>query len=259
MSILDKIVASKREEIIVHQRQEPLEFLKDRALYHQPRREFIEALKTSPYGIIAEFKRKSPSKQNINIEARVETIVPQYQSEGAACVSVLTDTPFFGGGLKDLETAHQYGIPLLRKDFIIDDYQIEQAKAYGADCILLIANILSKNQVQELTAKAHELGLAVLLEFYGGEDFSKHDENIQLVGINNRNLNTFEVDYEHAIRMRNELPKDTISVAESAIYSADIYKQLKANGFDAFLMGEYFMKQQDAGAGLKAFINDIKA
>ncbi|MDR7694298.1 indole-3-glycerol phosphate synthase TrpC [Riemerella anatipestifer] len=258
MTILDKIVNCKQEEIQQAKKQTPLEKLKDTPFFHQPTRGFIECLKSNPYGIIAEFKRKSPSKNNINIESKIQDVLPLYKEYGAACVSVLTDTPFFGGSLTDLEEANAYDIPLLRKDFIVDDYQIYQAKAHGADCILLIANILAKSQIEDLTDTAHHLGLDVLLEFYSGEDFDKYYSKLKMVGINNRNLNTFEVDYEHAIRMRNQLPEGTLGVAESAIYSSEIYKKLKHNGFDAFLMGEYFMKQDHIGAALQSFIEEIK-
>ncbi|WKS94487.1 indole-3-glycerol phosphate synthase TrpC [Riemerella columbina] len=258
MSILDQIVQTKKEEIKTAKRQAPIEALTDRPIFNQSRPDFIQRLKETPYSIIAEFKRRSPSKQDINVKAQVSEVVPAYASAGAACVSVLTDTLYFGGSLQDLEEAFAYGIPLLRKDFILDEYQIYEAKAYGASAVLLIANILSKSQVANLASCAHHLGLSVLLEFYGGEDFDKYHQQIELVGINNRNLNTFQVDYQHAIKMRAALPEGVISVAESAIYSPDIYRELKDNGFDAFLMGEYFMKAQQPGEALAQFISEIK-
>lgn len=258
MTILDKIVAHKKEEIAIAKKKTSVEELMDKKYFYRKPLNFIYHLKQNPHGIIAEFKRKSPSKNDINIQAKVDEIVPLYKENGASCVSVLTDEHFFAGSLNDLKTARKYDIPLLRKDFILDVYQLYEAKAYGADCILLIANILTKEEIRDLTDFAHDLGLKVLLEFYGGEDFSKYYSKIKMVGINNRNLNTFEVDYEHAIKMRNELPEDTLTVAESAIYSPEIYKELKANGFDAFLMGEYFMREENAGDQLKNFINQIK-
>ncbi|MGQ1927808.1 indole-3-glycerol phosphate synthase TrpC [Ornithobacterium rhinotracheale] len=258
MSILDKIVAHKKEEIEFEKRRISVEELMDRKHFHRKSMNFAWHLKENPFGIIAEFKRKSPSKSDINIGAKVEDIVPIYKACGAACVSVLTDSHFFGGSLEDLKNARKYGLPLLRKDFILDPYQLYQAKAFGADAVLLIANILERNQIKDLTDYAKDLGLQVLLEFYGGEDFSKYYNKVKMVGINNRNLNTFEVDYQHAIRMRNELPTEVLSVAESAIYSPEIYLELKKNGFDAFLMGEYFMKTNQPEETFKNFIQVIQ-
>uniref|UniRef100_UPI0039A59B24 indole-3-glycerol phosphate synthase TrpC n=1 Tax=Ornithobacterium rhinotracheale TaxID=28251 RepID=UPI0039A59B24 len=258
MNILDKILAYKKQELHEEKKRTSVEELMDRKHFHRKTLNFAWHLQNNPFGIIAEFKRKSPSKSDINLAARVADILPVYKEGGAACASVLTDAHFFGGSLEDLKKARPYGLPLLRKDFIFDPYQLYQAKAFGADAVLLIASLLDRNQIKDLTDYAKELGLQVLLEFYGGDDFSKYYHKVKMVGINNRNLNTFEVDYQHAMRMRAELPSEVVSVAESAIYTPEIYLELKASGFNAFLMGEYFMKTNAPAETFNAFMKAIQ-
>ncbi len=207
-------------------------------------------------GIIAEFKRKSPSKGIINANAKVEDVVKSYEEYGAAGVSVLTDELFFGGSYTDFSTArNSISIPLLRKDFMIDEYQFIEAKAWGADVVLLIAAILSPRQVRDFTNLSHDLSMQVLLELHDETELDHVYHEVDIVGINNRNLKTFEVDIEQSIRMANYLDKDFIKIAESGISSIETLKYFKNNGFQGFLMGEYFMKNMNPAHAFKDFIS----
>lgn len=257
IDILTQIVEHKKLEVSAKKSQKSVEELMDSKYFHRQKLSLKYAVKKSPNGIIAEFKRKSPSKQNINIKAEIDEILPIYKNFNVAGISILTDETFFGGTLQDLRQAKKYSIPLLRKDFIIDPYQIYEAKSYGADAILLIAAILDNYEIKEFTAIAHDVGLEVLLEFHAGEDFLKRPKEIDLVGINNRNLKSFEVDFEHAIKMRSELPADAICVAESGISSAENFLRLKKNNFQGFLIGEFFMKSENLANTFQEFINQI--
>lgn len=257
IDILTQIVEHKKLEVAKQKTYKSVEELMDSKYFHRKKLSLKYALKNSSNGIIAEFKRKSPSKQNINIEAKIDEVLAIYKKFNVAGISILTDERFFGGTLQDLRQARKYTTPLLRKDFIIDPYQIYEAKSNGADAILLIAAILDKYEIKEFIATAHDVGLEVLLEFHAGEDFLKLPKKVDLVGINNRNLKTFEVDFEHAIKMRNELPPDVICVAESGIYSAENFLSLKKNNFQGFLMGELFMKSKNLTQKLQEFIYKI--
>ncbi len=177
-----------------------------------------------------------------------------YEKFGASGVSILTDTDFFGGNFKDILNVRKHiNIPILRKDFMIDEYQFYEAKSMGANVILLIASCLSPNQVQEFTELAHELDLEVLLEIHTEEELKHFNSNIDLVGINNRNLKDFKVDLQHSVQLKDQLPMDTLSVAESGIYSLEDFKYLKEKGFDGFLMGEYFMRNPDPAKAFEEF------
>ena len=207
-------------------------------------------------GIIAEFKRKSPSKGLINGEADVLEVTKSYENFGASGISVLTDSDFFGGSVQDVLTIrNEIKIPLLRKDFMIDEYQFYEAKSIGADVILLIAACLSPSQVKDFTCLSHELGMEVLLEIHTESELTHFNKDIDLVGINNRNLKDFKVDLQHSVHLKNFLPKETLSVAESGIYSVEDFRFLKEKGFNGFLMGEYFMKNQNPGKAFEEFVN----
>lgn len=213
-------------------------------------------LSVNSTGIIAEFKRKSPSKGIINANAKVEDVVKSYEEYGAAGVSVLTDELFFGGSYTDFSTARiSISIPLLRKDFMIDEYQFIEAKAWGADVVLLIAAILSPRQVRDFTKLSHDLSMQVLLELHDETELDHVYHEVDMVGINNRNLKTFEVDIEQSIRMANYLGKDFTKIAESGISSIETLKYFKNNGFQGFLMGEYFMKNMNPAHAFKDFIS----
>jgi indole-3-glycerol phosphate synthase len=209
-------------------------------------------------GIIAEFKRQSPSKGIINAIAGVEEVTKAYEQFGASGISVLTDQSFFGGSLSDLSIAVTRTIPVLRKEFIIDEFQLIEAKAYGASVILLIAACLTKEKTKQLAVMAKSLGLEVLLELHDATELGHICEEVDLVGINNRSLKSFEVNIEHSLQLKNQLPKDKLSIAESGIYDVETFRLLKKEGFDGFLMGEYFMKQADPAAAFEAFTQLIK-
>lgn len=258
MDILQKIIENKRQEVATQKQNVALSELKDHPNFF---RESISLKQTllSKSGIIAEFKRKSPSKGIINADASVSETVTEYQNHGASAVSVLTDETFFGGNTDDFEKARRVlNIPLLRKDFMIDEYQFYQAKAMGADVVLLIAACLSPIQVEEYTILSKELGLEVLLEIHTEEELKHYHPQVDFVGINNRNLKDFKVDLAHSVRLKNQLPEGVLSIAESGIYSVEDYLYLKKKGFDGFLMGEYFMKNQSPGETFETFIKSIE-
>lgn len=257
IDILKKIEAYKKEEVAARKRKVGLPELQSKEFFNRKTISAKERIQQNPYGIIAEFKRRSPSKPNIHLDAKVEEVVPDYVQNGAATVSILTDEHFFGGSPDFIAKVRSEDIPILQKDFMVDEHQIYEAKANGADVILLIAAILEKSKIQEFAALAKSLGLEVLLEFHAGEEFEKLDKNVDLVGINNRNLKTFAVDIQHSVKMRNQLPKERLVIAESGIHSVEDYLMLKNNGFQGFLMGEYFMKHQNPGNALKKFIQKI--
>lgn len=257
MTILDKIIARKEEEIAKAKSKISIEELKNSEFFGRPTFSLKETLKTKS-GIIAEFKRKSPSKGIINDKVSPLEVVSAYEKLGASGISILTDLDFFGGNFQDiLEVRNSINLPILRKDFMIDEYQFYEAKSIGADVVLLIASCLSPNQVQEFTALAHELNLEVLLEIHTEDELQHFNKNMDLVGINNRNLKDFKVDLQHSVNLKNHLPKDTLSVAESGIYSVEDFKYLKEKGFDGFLMGEHFMKDQNPAEKFAEFSNEI--
>lgn len=258
MNILDQIVARKKEEISFSKSQKSLESLKNSVFFERKTFSLKETL-TTKSGIIAEFKRKSPSKGMINGQSDVLEVAKSYEKFGASGISVLTDSDFFGGNFEDiLKIRNEIQIPILRKDFMIDEFQFYEAKSIGADVVLLIAACLSPVQVQEFTELSHELGLEVLLEIHTEEELNHFNENIDLVGINNRNLKDFKVDLQHSVDLKNLLPKGTLSVAESGIYSSEDFKFLKNKGFDGFLMGEYFMKNENPGKAFEEFVSNVK-
>lgn len=252
--ILEEIIVQKRLLIEEQKKIVSMEQLMENAEEETSRLSMREALLSSPTGIIAEFKRKSPSKGWIKEQALAEEIIPAYERNGAAALSILTDQPFFGGSLKDIRTARPLvGIPILRKDFIIDEYQLFQAKVVEANAVLLIAAALTPERCAELAACAHKLGLETLLEIHSEKELSYVGENIDMVGVNNRNLGTFHTDVENSFRLISQLPKDMVLVSESGISSPDTMKRLREAGFKGFLIGENFMKTDNPGKALKEF------
>ena len=260
MTILDKIVEHKRLIVTSRKKEMPLEKLKGLEHYNRKPwslREFLT--NKNKTGIIAEFKRKSPSKGIINNAATVGHVVTEYENAGASAVSVLTDEAFFGGTLNDLLEARKVlNIPLLRKDFIIDEYQIHEAKAYGADVILLIAAILTKEEVEQFASLAKKLGLSMLFEIHHQEELEKLSDDIEIVGVNNRNLKTFEVDIRNSISLSQTIPGRCVKVSESGISEISKIKELKKHGFQGFLIGENFMKTDDPGKAAKEFMKDLR-
>lgn len=252
MTILDKIIERKKEEIAAAKSSISVNKLKDTDFFGRKTYSLKESIKNKN-GIIAEFKRQSPSKGIINKNVQPLEVVSAYESFGASGISILSDHEFFGGNLNDiLSVRNDIKIPILRKDFMIDEYQFYEAKSIGADVILLIASCLSPAQVEEFTALAHELKMEVLLEIHTEDELKHFNSKIDLVGINNRNLKDFKVDLQHSVQLKNLLPKEVLSVAESGIYNLEDFQFLKEKGFDGFLMGEYFMKNTNPA---KAFEN----
>ncbi len=253
--ILSEIIANKRFEVDLQKQSISLEQLQNSLETTVKQRSLKEALKSSSSGIIAEFKRRSPSKGWINRKAQAEDIVPGYANAGASAVSILTDEKFFGGNLKDIKDARPLiDIPILRKDFIVDEYQLYQAKIIGADAVLLIAAALKKEELHALAAKAHELGLEVLLEIHSVEELKYINANMDVIGINNRNLGTFFTDVENSFRLAEQLPSDAVLVSESGISDPATVKRLQKAGFKGFLIGENFMKTDNPELALKSFI-----
>ncbi|MGE5520050.1 MAG: indole-3-glycerol phosphate synthase TrpC [Candidatus Dadabacteria bacterium] len=254
MNILEEIVAHKRKEVEKRKQEMPVSELQRERYFERSalslKKYLVHPRKT---GIIAEYKRKSPSKGIINNRDSVEAVTHAYTAYGASGLSILTDYKFFGGSLDDLMSARDNGLPLLRKDFMIDEYQIIEAKAYGADVILLIAACLSKEQVKTLAETAGKLQLEVLLELHDESELDHICEYVDLVGVNNRNLKTFEVNLEHSVSMAEKIGNGFLKVAESGINSAEDVHYLKQHGFAGFLIGEYFMKQQSPAAAFKEF------
>jgi indole-3-glycerol phosphate synthase len=261
MNILDTIKAQKLKEVANLKAQFSTSFLEEQPLFNSATHSLRKAIESSVTGgIIAEFKRKSPAKGNINLDANVVEVTQGYANATVSGLSVLTDVDFFGARTDDFELARKSNtIPMLRKDFMVDEYQIIQSKAMGADVILLIAKILTKKQMQSYTNLAHELGMEVFLETQNeAEILENMDLNFDLIGINNRNLNSFEVSVENSIRLAQLLPKSSIKIAESGINSLETIQLLKANGFDGFLIGEYFMKEEQPAVKCYELIQKLK-
>lgn len=255
--ILTKILASKREEVERRKRLLSTEQLKER-IGDRPKtiRSMRASLQASPSGIIAEFKRRSPSKGWIHPDACPETVVPAYACGGAAAISVLTDTPWFGGTDDDLRRARELtSLPLLRKDFIVDPYQLYEAREMDADVVLLIAAALSPEQCADLARQARALGLETLLEIHMEAELAYIGTDIDLIGVNNRNLGTFHTDIANSFRLAALLPSDKTLVSESGLHRPEQLRELRAAGFRGFLMGEHFMRTPDPEKELSEFIH----
>jgi indole-3-glycerol phosphate synthase len=258
MNILDKIIAHKRTEVLAAKEKISVEVLQQSAFYKRQTfslKQFL--LDETKTGIIAEFKRKSPSKGIINDTADVVVVTKAYTANGASCLSVLTDEVFFGGSSADLQKARINDIPVLRKDFIIDEYQISEARSIGADVILLIAACLTPERVKELALFAKSLQLEVLLEIHTEEELQHICAETEIVGINNRDLKTFTVDINRSIELSKKIPADKIKIAESGINNIETICTFKKAGFKGFLIGENFMKTNNAGTACQAFINAL--
>lgn len=284
MDILSEITDHKRIEVELQKQAVSPEQLREqvRDLMENspaPRRSMKRALASSPAGIIAEFKRRSPSKGWIYETAKADEIPAAYEAAGASAISILTDAKFFGGSLRDIRTARPLvDIPILRKDFIIDEYQLLQARIAGADAVLLIAACLTQEECADLTARAHALGLEVLLEIHSPRELAYISKDVDMVGVNNRNLGTFVTDVENSFRIAGQL-RQTIAdarnvpdaqgssdtprnlpllVSESGISHPETICRLRTAGFRGFLIGETFMKTPQPGDALKGFIQGIE-
>ena len=259
MNILDKITADKRKEVDLKKSLISAKQLEESFLFERQTISLTERLKNSASGIIAEHKRRSPSKATINQNLNVQDVAKGYENAGVCGMSVLTDGKYFGGSLDDLILARaSSNLPLLRKEFIIDQYQIIEAKAYGADVILLIAAILSKDEIKQFSTLAKQLNLDVLLEVHNEEELHKSImPSIDMLGVNNRNLKTFEVSLETSKLLSEMIPNDFVKVSESGISTVETIKDLKQFGYKGFLIGENFMKTDSPGENAKAFIEEL--
>lgn len=260
MNILDKIVLRKKEEIALAKQQVAVKELEKAANFeHVPYsfRDFL--LDEQCTGIIAEFKRRSPSKGVINDLASVADVTTAYAAAGASALSVLTDADFFGGHPRDLLEARAHNsIPVLRKDFMIDEYQILEAKAWGADIILLIAAILTPKEIVNLAGMAKSLGLNVLLEVHSQQELERSVcKDLDAIGVNNRNLADFTVNIQTSFDLADQIPADFMKISESAISETNTINQLKRVGFNGFLIGENFMKTNDPGAAIRSFVSEL--
>jgi len=259
MNILDQIVTYKVQEVQQCKQHRPIGELKQSPLYRRTTLSMVDFItREDKSGIIAEFKRKSPSKSDINIHASVQHVTKGYVEAGASGISVLTDRHFFGAKIDDIFIARgQNECPILRKDFIIDSYQIHEAKIMGADIILLISEILTASQVDELSAEAKSLGLEVLMEIHSEKQLDKYCNAVDIIGVNNRNLDTFEVSIENSIQLANSIPPDALMISESGISNVQSILKLKEAGFQGFLIGEHFMASANPVETCKAFINEL--
>ena len=261
MNILDQIIEHKRKEVAERKTLWPTRILEKGILFerstHSLKRELLRVDQT---GIIAEFKRQSPSKGIINKDASVEQVSVGYVQSGASALSILTDTKFFGGANEDLAIARKYNsCPILRKDFVIDEYQIIEAKSLGADVILLIASVLTPGEVKSFTNSAHALGLEVLLEVHNEQEFQDNtNANIDLIGVNNRDLKTFEVSIETSKRLSSLIPDVMVKVSESGIDNSTAILELRKFGFKGFLIGQAFMQQTNPEKACHAFIDELR-
>ncbi|MDC7996162.1 indole-3-glycerol phosphate synthase TrpC [Altibacter sp. HG106] len=259
MTILEHITQYKKQEVAAAKEALPLKVLGQSPYFDRSCQSLSEALKNSSTGIIAEHKRRSPSKQVINNQAPLPEVVAGYAKAGVSGISILTDTKFFGGSLTDLCLARQtVSLPLLRKDFVVDEYQLYEAKAFGADAVLLIAACLSDAQLETYTTLANTLGLEVLLEIHNAEELERSkDLPVAMMGVNNRNLKTFEVNVAISEALVSMIPEQMVRITESGISDASTVTSLRLEGYQGFLMGEHFMKQQDPGVAANNFIQQL--
>lgn len=260
MNILEEIIAQKRIEVQQKKLLVPEELLLTAKDFTRKCRSLKEALSsTRSSGIIAEFKRKSPSKGWLKEHASVGQIVKDYHNAGAAGISILTDEIFFGGTLDDLKAGREtIEIPILRKDFIMDEYQLVESKACGADVILLIAAYLTPGRVNELAVKARDLGLEIILEIHHEGELSHICDEVDIVGINNRDLTTFIVDIARSAELAVKVPAGKLMISESGINSDSEVLYLRNYGFSGFLVGEKFMREDNPGKACEDFIDLIK-
>jgi indole-3-glycerol phosphate synthase len=260
MNILDRIIADKKNEVALRKSLFPISYWEASPLFDRPLNRLSARLRSSHSGIIAEHKRRSPSKQTINTKLSVSEVVQGYDKAGACGLSILTDHKYFGGSLEDLNLARATTtLPLLRKEFIIDEYQLIEAKAQGADLILLIAAVLSREEIQTLSTVAQKLDLEVLLEIHNQEELEKSImPSLDLLGVNNRNLKTFEVSLETSRALAPLIPDEFVKVSESGLSDIQSIKTLQSIGYQGFLVGENFMKTTQPGTAAQEFISQLE-
>ena len=259
MTILDKIIADKYKEVQLKKGLISASALERYPLFERETFSLAASIKSSSTGIIAEHKRRSPSKDIINNSLNVQDVAKGYETAGASGISVLTDGKYFGGSLDDLLLARaSVKLPLLRKEFFIDEYQILEAKAQGTDAILLIASVLKKEELERFSKLAKSLHLDVLLEVHNEEELQKSlSANADMIGVNNRNLKTFEVSTAISKELSAKIPKEVVKISESGISSIEAIKDLKTYGYQGFLIGENFMKSNNPGKSAEHFISEL--
>ena len=261
MDILSKIISDKRKEVDLKLSLIPATQLEKSVLFERKGQSLASALRESETGVIAEYKRRSPSKSTINQNTNVGQVAKAYEKAGVCGMSVLTDIKYFGGSLEDLLLARaSVNMPLLRKDFIVDEYQILEAKAHGADVILLIAAVLTREEIKTFSELAKSLNLEVLLEVHNEIELQNSImPSLDMLGVNNRNLKTFEVSLETSKSLSDLIPNDFVKVSESGISSIEAIKDLKQYGYQGFLIGENFMKTDNPGKSAKMFIENLNS
>jgi indole-3-glycerol phosphate synthase len=259
MTTLERIVAYKRKELPVKMEKSPVRILEAMPGFARNTVSLTQALlNRERTGIIAEFKRKSPSKGVLNAYATIEEVTTGYFRAGASALSVLTDAEFFGGSAEDLIRVREINpIPILRKDFIIDEYQVIESKAIGADAILLIAAVLDKPRIKQLAALARSLHLQVILEVHDAAELAMANEHVSVIGVNNRDLRDFSVDINRSLELAPLISQDFLKISESGIHSVMALKQLKSSGYDGFLIGERFMNEPDPATAFAEFVKQI--
>jgi indole-3-glycerol phosphate synthase len=256
-TILDQIVANRREDIVLLKKILPLSEIQDRIDYGYKCNSLSKALiSKGASGIIAEFKRRSPSKGIINDKLLPAIVTKGYADAGASGLSVLTDERYFGGNAGDLSAAREANpyIPILRKDFMVDEYQIYEARMLNADVILLIAAVLEGSAISDFTSIAHELGMEVLLELHDESELEKIDAHVDMIGINNRNLKDFSVNIDQSLQLLEKLPEKMVKISESGLSGPEMVDHLRQRGFRGFLMGENFMKTNNPAEACRDFI-----
>ena len=259
MTILDKIVAHKREEVKLKKQTKSLDALKNSPYYWRECISLKTRLQVLQTGIIAEFKRKSPSKGFIHENAEVSHVFPGYPAGGACGISVLAGSTFFGGSIDDVKQVRSLvSIPILFKEFVVDEYQLHEAKSAGADVVLLIAAVLTPKECHHLAFVAKSLGMEVLLELHDSNEVLHINNLVDIVGINNRNLKTFEVNLDASIKLAHAIPNTFLKISESGISEPATIKRLRGEGFSGFLMGETFMKTENPAMALTEFIQAVK-
>lgn len=259
-TILDEIVANRIEEVSNQKKRIPLSEIRSNIDLSNTRNSLSRCLAgAGSSGIIAEFKRKSPSKGVINDRVRPEIVTKGYADAGASGLSVLTDSQYFGGSTADFTAARNANplTPLLRKDFMIDEYQIYESRMLNADVILLIAAVLEKAEISRFTTIAHELGMEVMLELHDESEIDKIDNEIDLIGINNRNLKDFKVDMDRSLKLLDLLPANMVKISESGLSDPETVNFLRIRGFQGFLMGENFMKHENPATACLQFISKL--
>lgn len=259
MNLLDRIIVDKIKEVELRKKAFPPTYWEQSPWFDRPALSLSQTLQVSPSGIIAEHKRRSPSRENINSSLSVHNVARGYEKAGACGMSVLTDQKYFGGSLEDLTAARTVTqLPLLRKEFIIDEYQLIEAKAHGADVILLIAAVLDRAQIKQLSETAKSLDLEVLLEVHNREELDKAImPSLDMLGVNNRNLKTFEVSLETSKALAEHIPDDFVKISESGISSTTAIHSLQPFGYRGFLIGENFMKTEAPGLAAGEFIKTL--